>query len=208
MSSTAPTIRQPKAVLCDAKGVAALLGSDVTAVLRELDAGRLPWPLLVCGQELWRIAELRDWVVAGCPDRAAWERRTTQERALPAKRKATRQAPARRPPHDNFKLPKPGKSVFAWTKEMEKTFGTTLVDGMARDGRDLGCGDRFADWNEAQVNSICMNVVAYLRGLAAYRGQYDHLSVDSGVGGDKQPRTPQGLTDGSAVPPWEDTKPD
>jgi hypothetical protein len=27
----------------------------------------------VGGSTLWRLAELRDWVHAGCPDRKTWE---------------------------------------------------------------------------------------------------------------------------------------
>lgn len=186
MTSSEPTIRQPKAVLCDVRGVAKLLASDLPAVLRELGEGRLPRPLLVCGQELWRIAELRYWVVAGCPDRATWERRTTRERALPAKRRPDRQAPAANgQQYDNFKIPRPGKSVFAWVKTAEKMFNTKLVDGMARDGDEQGCGRQFADWNEAQVNTICLKVIAYIRELPTYEGQFDHL-----------------FADGSSGPPW------
>jgi hypothetical protein len=42
---------------------------------------------------------------------------------------------------------------------MGRVFNTSLVDGMTRDGHESGCGDRFADWNEEPVRSICMKVL-------------------------------------------------
>lgn len=184
MPETQPGPRQPKAVVGDVKAVAKMLASGVDAVLREYDAGRLPAPLLVCGQAVWRIAEIRQWVAAGCPDRASWERRTVQPRGATAKASAKRW-PAQRQCGD-FGIPRPGKTVFAWAKRMEKVFETRLVDGMACDGRALGCGDRFAEWSQEQVNGICMRVIAYIRELPTYSGQYEYL-----------------FPGGSPDPPWE-----
>ena len=82
---------------------------------------------------------------------------------------------------DNFKIPKPGKSVFAWTKEMEKVFETKLVDGMGREGESRGWGKTFADWNEDQVREICMGCIAFIRELPTYKGQYEHLFQANGA---------------------------
>ena len=135
--------RPRKAVLTDAMGVAEMLACNLDAVWRGRHEGRFPAPLLFSGEERWRIAEIRAWVVAGCPDREAWERRTTQAKAAPARKAKLKpaMAPGASPPkrgYDNFAIPRPGKSVFAWVKAMEKTFGTELIVGMGRDGERLG----------------------------------------------------------------------
>lgn len=99
------------------------------------------------------------------------------------------QAPAQpdgqRPEFNNFKIPKPGKSVFAWAKEMEKAFETRLINGMQVDATDMGIPTVFADWNEEQVNTICMNVIGHIKTLPTYQGQFDHIDVVSGQ--DEQP---------------------
>jgi predicted DNA-binding transcriptional regulator AlpA len=40
---------------------------------RDHAAGRVPAPIRLGGRTLWRVAELRDWVEAGCPDRRTWD---------------------------------------------------------------------------------------------------------------------------------------
>lgn len=89
---------------------------------------------------------------------------------------------------NNFKIPKPGKSVFAWCKEMEKTFETKLVDGMGNAGEEQGWGKQFADWNEAQVNTICIGAIKFLRELPTYKGQFEYL-FPGGVPDAKIPTT-------------------
>ena len=76
---------------------------------------------------------------------------------------------------DNFKIPPPGKSVFAWCKEMEKVFETALVDGMGRDGEEQGWGKQFASWTQPQVNTIVLKAMGFLRELPTYKGQFEHL---------------------------------
>lgn len=78
-------------------------------------------------------------------------------------------------PFDNFKIPPPGKSVFAWCKEMEKVFETALVDGMGREGEKQGWGKQFANWNQTQVNTIAIGVIKFIRELPSYKGQFEHL---------------------------------
>ena len=76
---------------------------------------------------------------------------------------------------DNFKIPRPGKSVFAWCKEMEKAFETTLVGGMGSAGEKQGWGKLFGEWNEVQVNTVCLGVIKFLRELPSYKGQFEYL---------------------------------
>lgn len=60
-------------ILVDARTAAALLGVGLRT-LRTMDAaGRLPAPVrLSPGCVRWRLAELRAWTEAGCPDRETW----------------------------------------------------------------------------------------------------------------------------------------
>lgn len=63
-------------LLVDARSAAALLGVGLRT-LRTMDAaGRMPAPVrLSPGCVRWKLAELRDWIDAGCPDRELWEAR-------------------------------------------------------------------------------------------------------------------------------------
>jgi predicted DNA-binding transcriptional regulator AlpA len=64
---------EPPSILADARQTAAMLGIGLRT-LRTMDAaGRLPAPVrLSPGCVRWRLAELRDWTEAGCPDRERW----------------------------------------------------------------------------------------------------------------------------------------
>jgi predicted DNA-binding transcriptional regulator AlpA len=63
----------PPPILVDARRAAALLGVGLRT-LRAMDAaGKLPAPVrLSPGCVRWRLAELREWSEAGCPDRKTW----------------------------------------------------------------------------------------------------------------------------------------
>jgi predicted DNA-binding transcriptional regulator AlpA len=69
-------------ILVDASGVARLLSIGRSQVFRLNSAGRLPMPIRKLGARCprWRVDELRDWVAAGCPDRATWQ--NTQRRSI------------------------------------------------------------------------------------------------------------------------------
>jgi predicted DNA-binding transcriptional regulator AlpA len=60
----------------DADGLAGLLSCSLRHV-RRLDAEALiPRGFRLGGRcKRWRVDEIRDWLSAGSPDRAAWERR-------------------------------------------------------------------------------------------------------------------------------------
>jgi predicted DNA-binding transcriptional regulator AlpA len=67
--------RAQKPVVTDASGVAEMVACDVGKVWRLQEEGRMPAPILVGGEERWRIAEIKHWIQEGCPDRRTWERR-------------------------------------------------------------------------------------------------------------------------------------
>jgi Rad52/22 family double-strand break repair protein len=96
-------------------------------------------------------------------------------------------------PYDNFKIPPPGKPVFAWAKEMEKVFETRLTDGMAREGEERGWGRTFADWNKEQVNTIATAAIRFIRELPTYKGQFEHIFQAGGA------PIPQGTSDQPGV---------
>jgi len=84
LPATAPARRKrrrPPPLVVDAKRLAKLLTCGVRTV-RTLDAaGKLPAPLRLGGRVVWRRVEIKAWVAAGCPDRAAWEACTAARRS-------------------------------------------------------------------------------------------------------------------------------
>jgi prophage regulatory protein len=62
-------------LVVDADGFGHLLGWSGRTTRRKDSAGLIPRPVRCGGAVRWRAEEIRRWVAAGCPDRAAWERR-------------------------------------------------------------------------------------------------------------------------------------
>lgn len=65
-------LADPAALLINIKALALLLSRSVASLERDQAAGRLPAPLRLGGSKLWRRAEIKAWVAAGCPDAAQW----------------------------------------------------------------------------------------------------------------------------------------
>ena len=59
--------------LIDASKLAVMLDISERQVHRLDDGGKLPGALELGGCKRWRIAEIRAWLVAGAPPRAAWK---------------------------------------------------------------------------------------------------------------------------------------
>ena len=59
--------------MADAKRLARLLCLGVRTVRTMDAAGKLPRPIRLNARVVWNIREIRDWLAAGAPDRAAWE---------------------------------------------------------------------------------------------------------------------------------------
>ncbi|MCC6321135.1 MAG: AlpA family phage regulatory protein [Phycisphaerales bacterium] len=58
-----------------AEGVGRLLGVSRAQVFKLNATGKLPMPVRLGSKTpRWPVAELRDWLAAGCPDRLAWDR--------------------------------------------------------------------------------------------------------------------------------------
>jgi predicted DNA-binding transcriptional regulator AlpA len=54
---------------------ARLSGVSEATWYRLVAAKKVPAPVRLGGRVFWRVAELREWVAAGCPDRRTWEAR-------------------------------------------------------------------------------------------------------------------------------------
>ncbi|MFO0842096.1 MAG: hypothetical protein U0797_06795 [Gemmataceae bacterium] len=59
-------------LVVDARRLARLLCCGLRTVRSWDAAGRLPAPIRIGGRVVWRVAEVRAWLDAGAPDRAAW----------------------------------------------------------------------------------------------------------------------------------------
>jgi predicted DNA-binding transcriptional regulator AlpA len=64
--------RQLSPLVVDAKRLATLLCCSVRSIRTWDAAGKLPPPLRLGGRVVWRVAEVRDWLEAGAPDRETW----------------------------------------------------------------------------------------------------------------------------------------
>jgi predicted DNA-binding transcriptional regulator AlpA len=60
-------------LLVAAAEAARLCGVSEASWYRLRSAGKLPSPVKLGGRVLWRVAELRRWTAAGCPDLRAWQ---------------------------------------------------------------------------------------------------------------------------------------
>lgn len=68
-----PMAPAERPLLIDIHALAALLDRSVASLERDLAAGRLPAPVRLGSSRKWRLAEIEEWVSAGCPPRAEWE---------------------------------------------------------------------------------------------------------------------------------------
>jgi len=73
VDTTANSTASPLVV--DAKALAKLLGLGVRTIRTHDAAGKLPSPIRIGGRVVWVVAEIRDWLTAGAPDRKTWEAR-------------------------------------------------------------------------------------------------------------------------------------
>lgn len=62
-----------EALLIPAEIAGPMCGRSQASWWRDHAAGRIPAPIKLGGRTLWRVAELRNWVAAGCPKRKIWE---------------------------------------------------------------------------------------------------------------------------------------
>ena len=70
-----PTITRPEQLAVNARDAGALLGISRAQFFKLKAQGKVPLPVRMgVNAPRWRVAELRGWVAAGCPDRQTWER--------------------------------------------------------------------------------------------------------------------------------------
>ena len=64
-----------KPILITAKQASQMCGKSLRTWRTWDSAGFIPQPVRIGRSTLWRLDELRDWVIAGCPRRDEWEAR-------------------------------------------------------------------------------------------------------------------------------------
>ncbi len=60
------------ALTADAATLAKLLNASVRSIRTYDQCGAIPAPIRIGGRVLWRVEEIREWVMAGSPDRETW----------------------------------------------------------------------------------------------------------------------------------------
>jgi predicted DNA-binding transcriptional regulator AlpA len=63
----------PRPLLVGRIDAARLCGTSPRTWDRLASSGRTPRPVRLGGRPLWRLAELAEWISAGCPDRDTWD---------------------------------------------------------------------------------------------------------------------------------------
>ncbi len=63
----------PEPAATDAEGVGLMLSVSARTVFRLESAGKIgPRSFRIGGSRRWAVSQIRDWVQAGCPNRATW----------------------------------------------------------------------------------------------------------------------------------------
>ena len=75
-------------------------------------------------------------------------------------------------------LPRTGRSIYGWAKEIERVFDKRVVSGMTAHGKDLGLPQNIVDWDEEATRTVCLGVVEHLMTSPKYEGQFDYLHDD------------------------------
>lgn len=71
--STTPHVDDLERLAVPAGELGRMLGIAERSVWKRLAAGQLPRPLSFGRSRRWSVAEIRDWLAAGAPDRETWE---------------------------------------------------------------------------------------------------------------------------------------
>ena len=101
-------------------------------------------------------------------------------------------------PVERIDIPPAGRDVYAWAKNMETRFRTSILGGMKEGAgrRNLNPTQMYV-WPQEAVNEICFEAIDYLKSLPTYRGEFDHI----------QPQAPAPVAAPSTPPPPTATVP-
>jgi hypothetical protein len=79
-------------------------------------------------------------------------------------------------PAERIDIPATGRDVYAWARVMEQRFRTKILGGMQQGAERRGLDPRrMYNWPQLAVNEICLEAITFLKGLANYRGEFDHI---------------------------------
>lgn len=106
-------------------------------------------------------------------------------RPAPPPRQAPPQQPQRQAPpargnqgggsYDNFRVPRPGKAVFAWLCGLEEHFGTGVKKMSNEIAKAAGYPFKSTEWDEEMVIDVAWQVIDDLKGWTNYQGEFEHL---------------------------------
>ena len=80
-----------------------------------------------------------------------------------------------KPKAAKINLPRNGKSVFAWVKLLENTFGEKLMPLMVDKAKDLGFSRPLASGMRPETRTIALFAAGHCMKSSKYNGQFDHL---------------------------------
>jgi hypothetical protein len=121
----------------------------------------------------------RDGVPDYVHDRPAQpEERSASDKLSLAPKEEGPRPPARAPAppqqqQRSWRLPPPGKAVYAWAKGMEEHFQVSLIPDMRDTGERLGYGTNFVAWDAAQADRVTKQVALFLSRLDNYKGEFN-----------------------------------
>lgn len=70
---TVPPAESIERVTVGRENAARLVSVSVTTWDRLSSAGKTPKPIMIGCRRVWSVAEIREWIAAGAPDRKTWE---------------------------------------------------------------------------------------------------------------------------------------
>jgi hypothetical protein len=98
------------------------------------------------------------------------------ERDRTARAKVAAPAPA----VERINLPPAGRDVYAWVRNMESRFRTSLLNRIKEATSIRGLDPtRMSAWPKPMVNEICGEAIVFIKELATYRGEFDHIRTQT-----------------------------
>lgn len=90
--------------------------------------------------------------------------------------------PQRRTNPSNFKIPKTGKGVYAWSMEMGEHFQTSILDHVRQESKKLGYTGRITEMSPEIAHDVCLETIKFISCLPNYKGEYDELIAQENPG--------------------------
>lgn len=76
---------------------------------------------------------------------------------------------------DDWSVPPVGKAVFSWAKRVEDRFGQGVIKFMNDLGKDRKLSNRMIEWDQEDVDEVCLEAMAEVAGWKSYKGEFDDI---------------------------------